>query len=91
MNEYLNSFLLLIYPLLQKVQHYQDLNFPCLTIDRNDGILGINEYLIDTNAFNDRNRITNSSEKKKDGLKKFYHKHYVMSINFSNKCHTFSP
>ena len=27
--------------------HYQDLNFPCLTIDRNDGILGINEYLID--------------------------------------------
>ena len=35
----------------------------------------INEYLIDTNAFNDRNRITNSSEKKKDGLKKFYHKY----------------
>ena len=35
----------------------------------------INEYLTDINAFNDRNRITNSSEKKKEGLKKFYHKY----------------
>ena len=33
----------------------------------------INEYLTDINAFNNRYRITNSSEKKKDRLKKFYH------------------
>ena len=35
----------------------------------------VDEYLTDINAFNDRNRITNSSKKKTDGLKKFYHKY----------------
>ena len=41
----------------------------------------VNEYLTDINAFNDRNRITNSLEKKIDGLKKFYNKYKGFMTN----------
>lgn len=35
----------------------------------------INEYLVEVNAYNDRERITNGKEKKTEGLRKFYYKY----------------
>lgn len=35
----------------------------------------INEYLVEVNAYNDRERITNGKAKKAEGLRKFYYKY----------------
>lgn len=35
----------------------------------------LNEYLVEVNAYNDRERITNGKDKKTEGLRKFYYKY----------------
>lgn len=35
----------------------------------------LNEYLVEVNAYNDRERITNGKDRKTDGLRKFYYKY----------------